>query len=295
MTAPLETADDVLATAAQLAGVDATNAAMIRDGSNVMYRLPDGIVARIGPEHTHNNAMRQVEVARWLSGAGLAVVRALDDVPQPTMVGTRPVTWWEQLPEHRPATTEELGAVLRSLHALSPPTHPELPHFDPFAGLDERIAAARYVPEDDRNWLARRVEHLREQLDNLRLDQAPGVVHGDAWQGNVAVPETGAPVLLDLEHVSRGHPDWDLIPVAVDYADFARLTSSDYHDFVAAYGGHDVTTTSAFRDLADIQELRWVVFVLGKAASSSRAANETRHRIACLRGEIPRPWTWTAF
>ena len=295
MTAPLETADDVLATAAQLAGVDATNAAVIRDGSNVMYRLPDGIVARIGPEHTHNNAMRQVEVARWLSGAGLAVVRALDDVPQPTMVGTRPVTWWEQLPEHRPATTAELGAVLRSLHALSPPTHPDLPRFDPFAGLDERIAAAQYVPEGDRNWLARRVQHLREQLDNLRLDQAPGVVHGDAWQGNVAVPETGAPVLLDLEHVSRGHPDWDLIPVAVDYADFARLTSSDYYDFVAAYGGHDVTTTSAFRDLADIQELRWVVFVLGKAASSSRAANETRHRIACLRGEIPRPWTWTAF
>src|SRR5699024_6229203 len=120
-------------------------------------------------------------------------------------------------------------------------------------------------------------------------------VHGDAWQGNVAVPQTGTPVLLDLEHVSCGHSDWDLIPIAVDYADFARLTSTDYHDFVAAYGDHDVTATPGFRVLADIQELRWVVFVLGKAANSAHAVREAQHRIACLRGEIPRPWTWTAF
>jgi hypothetical protein len=34
---------------------------------------------------------------------------------------------------------------------------------------------------------------------------------------------------------------------------------------------------------------------LGKSDTSSKAAQETRHRIACLRGELPRPWTWTAF
>src|SRR5699024_1731891 len=130
-------------------------------------------------------------------------------------------------------------------------------------------AAAQHLPDDDRDWLARRVEELREHLENLQLDQADSVVHGDAWQGNVAVPQTGTPVLLDLEHVSCGHSDWDLIPIAVDYADFARLTSTDYHDFVAAYGDHDVTATPGFRVLADIQELRWVVFVLGKAANSA--------------------------
>lgn len=100
---------------------------------------------------------------------------------------------------------------------------------------------------------------------------------------------------LDGWLIPGWHPDWDLIPVAVDYMDFARLSSADYYDFVAAYGGHDVTSTSAFRVLADIQELRWVVFVLGKAADSVDAARETRHRVACLRGEVPRPWTWTAF
>lgn len=45
------------------------------------------------------------------------MIRALDSVPQPTMVDEHPVTWWELLPEHRAATTGELGAVLRALHS----------------------------------------------------------------------------------------------------------------------------------------------------------------------------------
>ncbi len=295
MIAPRGTADNVLAAAARSVGLDATDAVLIRDGSNVMYQLPGHVVARIGPEHSHDNAARQVEIARWLTDSGLAVVTPLDKVPQPTRVGTRPVTWWHQLPEHRPATPGELGTVLRALHTLDPPTQPQLPLFDPVAGLAERIAAAHHLPDDDRDWLGRRLHHLREQLDDLRLPESDSVLHGDAWQGNIAVPGTGTLILLDLEHVARGHPDWDLIPLAVDHADFARLTSTDHHDFVAAYGGHDVTTTPGFRVLADIQELRWVVFVLDKATTSAHAARETHHRIACLKGEIARPWTWTAF
>jgi aminoglycoside phosphotransferase (APT) family kinase protein len=293
--ARMETADDVLAAAARIAGLDAANAVLIRAGSNAMYRLPGGVVARIGPGSSQDSARRQVDVSRWLATSDIPVVEALDGVPQPTMAGSRPVTWWAELPEHRPATTAELGAVLRSLHALTAPTEPELPTFNPFAGLSERISAAGHLPAEDRDWLTERVDELREQLGKLHIDRSGRVIHGDAWQGNVAVPQAGPPVLLDLEHVSIGSPDWDLIPIAVDHEDFARLSSTDYQDFVAAYGGHDVTTTPAFRVLADIQELRWVAFVLGKGATSAEAAQETQHRIACLRGDIPKPWTWTAF
>lgn len=295
MTAPAQSQATILDTAARSAGLDATKAVPIRDGSNVMYRLPANVVARIGPDHTRDNAARQVEIARWLAESGMAVVTALDGVPQPTMVGTRPVTWWEQLPQHRPATPGELGAVLRTLHSLRVPTRPELPRFDPFAGLDRHIAAAQHLPADDYEWLQRHIGELRAQMQSMGLNESERVIHGDAWQGNIAVPDAGDPVLLDLERVSRGNPDWDLIPIAVDHTDFARLTSTEYRDFVAAYGGHDVTTTSTFRVFADIQELRWVAFLIGKADNSAQAARETRHRIACLRGEIARPWTWTAF
>lgn len=121
------------------------------------------------------------------------------------------------------------------------------------------------------------------------------MLHGDAWQGNLVVPLAGGePVLLDLDHVSLGHPAWDLVPLAADHADFARITDADYQSFVTAYGGYDITATALFRTLADVAELHWTAFVLGKA-TSAEAHREARHRIACLRGNAPRPWTWTAF
>jgi hypothetical protein len=105
----------------------------------------------------------------------------------------------------------------------------------------------------------------------------------------------GSPILLDLESVSIGHPDWDLISFAVDHVDFARVDDQQYRAFVDAYGGRDVTATPGFRVLADLQELRWTNVVMGKSESDETAAREVRHRIACLRGEVPRPCTWTAF
>ena len=69
----------------------------------------------------------------------------------------------------------------------------------------------------------------------------------------------------------------------------------DYTAFVTAYGGYDVRDEPWFRTLADLQELRWTAFVADKAAHDPDAAAEVSHRLACLRGEIPRPWKWSAF
>lgn len=286
---------DVLTAAARAAGFDTTGATLIRDGANVLYQLPGERVARVGPPGSRATAEREVVVARWLASAGIPTVQPLDDAAQPTLVADQPVTWWEHVPDHRHGTTAELGALLRELHNLEAPCSLTLPSFGPFVGLAERITAATHLARHDRDWLSQRLAELHAEYHETLPSQFGHVIHGDAWQGNVAVPAHSQPLLLDLEHVSHGDPDWDLIPIAVDHTDFARLTADDYRSFVDAYGGHDVTTTSKFRLLADIQELRWVCFVLGKAARSAAAAHETQHRIACLRGGVSRPWTWTAF
>jgi hypothetical protein len=290
----LTTADNVLRTAARIAGVDATDAEMIRDGSHVMYRLRGDVAARVGKPGTADTAEREVKVAAWLAASGLSVTQPVLDVSQPVVVDSRPVTWWRLLPEHRAATPAELGSMLRALHALPVPTSPPLPTADPLADLDQ-IGRAPGLDADDRVWLTRHAADLRERYRRLSLGEPRHVIHGDAWQGNVAVPTAGAPILLDLEHVAIGHPDWDLIQLGVDYTDFARIDKQEYRAFVRAYGGYDVTATPGFRVIADIQELRWTRFVLSKAESSAAAAREARHRIACLQGEEPRPWTWAAF
>jgi Ser/Thr protein kinase RdoA (MazF antagonist) len=295
VSAPLEATERVLQAAAEIAGIDVSGAQVIRDGSHAMYRLQGGVVARIGRAGTAKTAQREVKVADWLAQSGIRVTRTVDGLAQPVVFDDRPVTWWRLLPEHRAATPAELGAVLRGLHELAVPAMPQLPVSDPFSDLGERLSGPANIAPNDREWLQQRLSELRDRYNQLRYGQPQHVIHGDAWQGNVAVPPAEKPILLDLEHVSIGHADWDLIPLAVDYTDFARLDHDDYHSFVAAYGGRDVTTSPAFRTLADIHELRWVCFVISKSLGSQSAKLEVRHRIACLRGDVPRPWSWTAF
>ncbi|MBB4682623.1 phosphotransferase [Amycolatopsis jiangsuensis] len=289
-------AHEVLIRAAQQAGINVANAELIRDGANVMYRLPHHIVARIGPAGSEASARQQVQVARWLAGSGIPVTTPLGDVPQPAVAHARPVTWWRELPDHRAATPAELGSMLHAIHQLPIPPQPQLPEFNPFDGIEKHIEAAGHIARADREWLLQRATQLRTDLSAANRNTERAVIHGDAWQGNVAVPFDGnaEAALLDLDRFAVGAPAWDLIPLAVDYTDFARIPAHDYHQFVTAYGGHDVTTTPTFRPMADLQELRWVAFVLGKADNPSAKA-EAQHRIACLRGDIDRPWLWTAF
>lgn len=61
-----------------------------------------------------------------------------------------------------------------------------------------------------------------------------------------------------------------------------------------AVGGTDVTSSSVFALLAAITEIRWTAFVLRKASTDARFADEVHHRIRCLRGAVLKPWTWTA-
>ncbi|MGW5054788.1 phosphotransferase enzyme family protein [Actinokineospora sp. NPDC004072] len=287
---------DALTVAGRKVGVPTAGAILIRDGTNVIYEVTDGVVARVGPPGSQLVAARQIQASRWLADAGIPVVRAIDAIDQRTIVGDRPVTWWVQLPDHRHATPAELGAVLRRLHALDVPESPSFPAVDPFEGLRETIDRGTALPEDDRAWLRDLVKRLHREYLAMVPGLSRSVIHGDAWQGNIVVPRAGgAPVLLDLDHVGIGPQEWDLVSLAVDYTDFARIADSDYQAFVDAYGGYDLTAWPGYRTLATIRELRWTAFVLGKAAIDPRASEEVQHRVACLRGEIERPWSWSAF
>lgn len=291
----MATSLEVLTAAAQLNGLDPIGAELIRDGSHAMYRLNGQIVARVGQPGSQSSAEREVRVSRWLTQQQYPVIQLIPGMLQPTIIEDRAVTWWRSISEHRPAAPAELGGLLRMLHALPAPEDFSLPVHDPFRGLVARIDKAPETAKMEHDWLVARCDELLRQYQGIRFDNQLRIIHGDAWQGNVAVPRNGSPILLDLENVSKGHPEWDLIQIAVDHVDFARLDVKNYRSFVNAYGGFDVTDSPNYSILAAIQELRWVCFVLSKAGGNPIALRETRHRISCLRGELPRPWSWTAF
>ena len=150
--------------------------------------------------------------------------------------------------------------MLRILHSLAHPADPELPTYNPFGDLRERLATAGTVDDDDRTWLLMRSDELSQQYDKLPDPLRLSVIHRDAWQGNLVVATIGCSTVLDLDKVSFGRPEWDLIQLGVDYTDFTRISEADYLSFVSASGGYDITTWPSFRLFADIQELRWVGF-----------------------------------
>jgi len=167
----------------------------------------------------------------------------------------------------------------------------ELAPLAPFVRLRERIWEAVSLPDDDRAWLLGRLADLGQRYAELPAGLTWCLVHGDAWNGNVAVTQSG-PVLLDLERFAFGPPEWDLASVAVDYTTFGSLSASGWADFCEQYG-QDVTGWAGFPVLRDIRELRKVTFAWQLAGERPDIAEQARYRLACIRGERgPRPWGW---
>lgn len=283
----------VLADACAQAGFDDHRAEVIRIGENGIFRLPGGIVVRIGRPGQLMAALKEVRIARWLARNGIPAVRALDGIEQPLESSGRAVTFWKELPPHRHGTPAEVADALRRLHDLPLPTEFTLDPLAPFTRLAQRIEAAATATASDRAWLREHLAELEQRYTTLPDGIPRRVIHGDAWTGNVVTTEGGDTVLLDLERCSIGPPEWDLVSTAIKHTSFAWVSTKDYQDFSRRYG-HDVTSWQGFEILRDIRELRMTCFVVQHAAEHPDARAEAELRVACLRGKHgPRPWDWS--
>src|SRR5690606_31537767 len=119
--------------AAAHVGLDASTATPLRTGAHAIFELDGGIIARIGKPGSADTARRELRISHWLNHSGIPAVKAVERLPQPIVVDNYPVTWWQLIPDHRPATPAELGTALAHLHTLTPPTIFDLPEYQPFA------------------------------------------------------------------------------------------------------------------------------------------------------------------
>lgn len=289
-----ETADDdvrrALAEACRAVGLDPSGARVVRLGENAIFQLPGHRIARVSRPGRFAAAALEVQVARWLARHDVAAIRVLDGIASPIEYDGRAVTFWQELPAHRHGTPVEVAAVLRQLHALPVPDDPALPELDPFRHLDARIAAASTLTAADRDWLQRHLADLRRTP--LAAGMPRCVIHGDAWAGNIVTTTAGVPLLIDLERVSVGPPEWDLVSTAIKYRSFGWVSAAGYQDFCDRYG-HDVTTAAGFPQLRDIRELRMTCYAAQHAGEHPEARAEADLRVDCLRGRRgPRPWNW---
>ncbi|MFE0055430.1 phosphotransferase family protein [Streptomyces sp. NPDC059003] len=282
----------VLQEVSAAAGLSPEGAEPIRLAENDLWRLPGGVVVRIARAGQEDAAAREVAVARWLAENNVPAVRPMP-WDQPVHAGGRAATFWELLPPHRHGTEADLAPLLRRMHEL--PTPPfAIGRLQPFVRVADRLAAARSVSDDDRQWLLDHLGKLQQQWAHLPAGRPHCVIHGDAWGGNCAVVEDGAALLMDFERTSFGPPEWDLTSTAVAHDTFGTVSAERYGAYCERYG-FDVMNWAGYPTLRGVRELRLVTFALQIADHDADALGQAHYRVACVRGfEGPRPWRWRA-
>jgi Ser/Thr protein kinase RdoA (MazF antagonist) len=281
-----------LAEAARAAGLDPSDADLIRLGENAVFRLTAPVIARVARSTERlPEAEREVHVAYWLADVGVPAIRPLD-VPQPIQADGRVVTLWESATDREDyGTTAELGTILRQLHSLQAPTDLELPQLAVFDRPLERINTAPGIREDDRSFLRSRTEQLAAAYDSLTFELVPGVIHADANVGNLLRDRDGQALLMDLDDFANGPREWDLIQTAIYYDRYGWHTEAEYKDFVAAYG-YDVMRWPGYRVFRDARELSMVSWLMQNVGADDEAAVEFAKRMHALRTDGPaRDWS----
>lgn len=271
----------VLAGTCALLGLDPAGARLLRFTNNAVYALvKDPFVVRIvGSTRLRHRVGTVVRVARHFERHGVPAIRLLEGIEQPLSVGGHLVTVWHRVPSiGRAATSADLARLLRQVHALPAPDG--LAEWAPFAAVRARVSDAEEISDSDREFLLDRCAELEAALAELVFPLPRGLVHGDAYPGNV-IPGPDGPVLCDFDSSCVGPPEWDLTPLAVGRERFGD-PPVHYRTFAAEYG-FDVTSWAGFSVLRSIRELKLTTSVLPILRSRPQVRPELYRRLDDLR------------
>jgi aminoglycoside phosphotransferase (APT) family kinase protein len=285
-----EKLDWAMAETAESLGLDHRGARLLRFTNNAVYALAGApVVLRIvGSRALRHRAAKVVAVARHFERHGVPAIRLLPGVDQPIQVGEHVITAWVHV-EHvgRRPTAEDLGRLLRRVHALPPPAG--VGEWAPLADVRARVADAEEIDSSDRRFLLRRCAEVEAAIDELEFPLARTLIHGDAHRGNVISGPDG-PVLCDFDSACFGPPEWDLTPLAVGRERFGD-PAGRYRMLADSYG-FDVTAWDGFRVLREARELKLTTSVLPILRSHPKVRDELRRRLDDLRGgRMLVPWS----
>jgi hypothetical protein len=296
MLDPAEIAATVAETGRRF-GLDVHGVELIKFTNNAVLRLPTaGVVLRIaGSSVIGARVDHVVRAARLFTQHQVSTVRLWPGGESPVVIRGHEITIWDDVPTLRDPGPDDLARLLLSVHAISVASE-ELPIWDPIAGIRRRIATADGVDADVLRFLAAECDQVAEQLldlENVDPLLPRGLLHGDAFLGNVIVGPAG-PVLCDFDSTSWGPREWDLIPVAVGARRFDY--GGDLQRRLAAGYGVDVTTWKGFRPLCRLRELQLVTSVLPVLKANPRLRAQWRVRLSSLRRhDEDARWTPYAF
>jgi hypothetical protein len=283
------------------ADLDAAGARLIHHYSNAIYLLPEhDAVARITyGDGAAERIARSQAITRWLvRQRQFLATEPLEDT-NPVSVDSAVVSFWNYYPQSQdapPLTSEHLAALLRLLHqAGTPPI--ALPDWVPLESLhatvgDPVLSAA--LTDDERTWIMVRISEVQDQIAVLDWPLGTGLIHGDAWAGNLlwcpGVSPVGA-VLGDWDWVSTGPREIDLIPTWHAAARYGK-PASWVSDFISHYR-YDLGPWEGYPILMAMRDLVQLTGPIRRARDSESHRRALRQRLDNLRCEDTTS-IWTA-
>jgi hypothetical protein len=292
--------DAILKSATRLRGLNSTAARLIHHYSSAVYHLPvENIVVRITPGTA---AYRRITLAcrlvGWLVEQHGFPATAPAPGLEPVEVNGSSASFWRYYPQPADGpllTSAHLGDLLRRLHDISdqPPVTPEL--WVPLASLHDALtypATTTALSVGQRRFLLDEIHRVREQLRTLDWPLGHGLIHGDAWAGNLlhGTARAARVILTDWDWISHGPREIDLIPTwhaAQRYGRGPRWAAA----FVDRYG-HDLSTWPGFTTLMRMRDLVQVTGPLRRATTSPTYARALHQRIDGIRtADTEAVWT----
>jgi hypothetical protein len=286
--------------ASAIAGLDTADARLIHNYSNAVYLLPaEKAVARV--THGREAAGRiaqSLAVTRWLVQERFPATEPLAGAG-PVTVGNAVISFWTYYPQPDPPapfTSAQLATLLRLLHDAAPPPLPLRPWI-PLDSLEATIqdpVLSAALADNERAWIITRISETRAKIAGLDWPLGQGLIHGDAWAGNLLSSAHARPagvVLGDWDWVSTGPREVDLIPTwhaAVRYGRTARWVS----DFVDHYG-YDLAQWDGYPVLMAMRDLVQLSGPIRRARDSEPHRRALRQRLNDLRSEDTTS-TWNA-
>jgi Ser/Thr protein kinase RdoA (MazF antagonist) len=279
-----------LAAICEQAGLDAIDAKLIKFTNNAVFRLDRApVVVRIaGSDTVRRRVAKVVNVARWLAEHSIPAVRLLPNVQQPIEIDGHLATLWQAVPATGPTPTgADLGRLLRQLHAVAADP-PDLPVWNPVAGIRSRLEDAEGLSADDQRFLMAACDELEESMATVEYVLPKGIVHGDATIANL-VPGPAGPVMCDFDSSSLGPREWDLTPVATGYFRFMNGTNN-LAPLAAAYR-FEITAWNGFPTLRRLRELQLVTSVVPVLLSNPGLREQWAYRLETFRrGDSAAKW-----
>jgi hypothetical protein len=271
---------------------------LLHDYANTVWLLPkDAVVVRIGRGAlARQKAHTSIPLCRWLvETCGFPATAPHSDKVIELDAYTV-ATVWTYYPQHDAptATSADLGELLRHFHTLPPPPV-QLPTWQPLDSLeaivldqtqDQSLSPAR------RSWLLSAIEEIRTALATVNWPLGTGLIHGDAWAGNLLWNSCNRPpgmVLGDWDTACLGPREVDLIPTWHAAARFGR--GAQWTGQFAAKYGYDLSNSPGIGVLYAMRDLVQLVGVLRRAPDHPRFAHALEQRLAGIRsGDLTAIW-----